>query len=83
MTSRDEVRALPALETLVNRSRVISPHDLMTPVDALHFRILNPEPYLDNIREWPILGRLVEELGEVIDANSIASELVQDIPPDG
>lgn len=63
-------------------SRYITEFDLMTDTDAFYFRYLNPDPHLENVAKWPIVGRILEIGGNVIDAGIIADRLNQGLPVD-
>jgi Zn-dependent protease with chaperone function len=60
----------------------ITASDLMTDTDAFYFRYLNPDPALDSVSDWPIVGHLLDVSSNLIDAGIIADRLNQGLPVD-
>ncbi len=60
----------------------VTAQDVMTDTDAFYFRYINPDPALNAISDWPIVGHIVDVSINLIDAGIIADRLNQGLPVD-
>ncbi|MGE0608269.1 MAG: M48 family metalloprotease [Pirellulales bacterium] len=60
----------------------VTAEDIMTDTDAFYFRYINPDPALDVVSKWPIVGHIMNVSGNLIDAGVIADHLNEGLPVD-